>query len=97
MSDLSMSPLYTSTSHSEANADFEKLESPRTLYAQSFDRPESARSLPTGRFHKNMKEITGFGMTEEEFDSLPIAIRRKVRGREVFLLFAGDCILHLQD
>jgi hypothetical protein len=26
-----------------------------------------------------MKEITGFGTTEEDFDALPIAIQRKVR------------------
>ena len=28
-----------------------------------------------------MKEMTGFGVTEEEFESLPIAVRRKVRER----------------
>ncbi len=53
--------------------------SPRTLYAQCFDRPLSSRSLPSGRFRKNMKDITGFGTTEEEFEALPIAVRRKVR------------------
>lgn len=53
--------------------------SPRTLYAHSFDRPGSARSLPSGKFRKNMKEMTGFGTTEEDFDALPIAIQRKVR------------------
>lgn len=26
-----------------------------------------------------MKEMTGFGTTEEEFEALPIAVRRKVR------------------
>ncbi len=26
-----------------------------------------------------MKEITGFATTEEEFEALPIAVRRKVR------------------
>ncbi|KAF8864347.1 hypothetical protein BDZ45DRAFT_35037 [Acephala macrosclerotiorum] len=51
--------------------------SPRTLYALSFDRPASARSLPSGKFKKNMKEMTGFGTTEEDFDALPTAIQRK--------------------
>ena len=26
-----------------------------------------------------MKDITGFGTTDEEFEALPIAVRRKVR------------------
>ncbi|KAL2070577.1 hypothetical protein VTL71DRAFT_13603 [Oculimacula yallundae] len=53
-------------------------QTPRTLYAQSFDRPGSSQSLPsTRRFRKNMKEMTGFVTTEEEFDELPIVLRRK--------------------
>jgi len=98
MSDVSMSPLYTSTTLSSANLDLtfhpkldeehdddddddEECLSPRKLYAQSFDRPKSAQSLPTGPIRKNMKAITmtGFGTTEEEFEALPIAVRRKVR------------------
>ncbi|KAG0647928.1 hypothetical protein D0Z07_5628 [Hyphodiscus hymeniophilus] len=60
--------------------------SPRTLYAQSFDqrpsftfdRPHSSQSLPSaGRFRKNMKNMTGFGTTDEEFEALPVAVRRK--------------------
>ncbi|CZT45475.1 uncharacterized protein RSE6_05789 [Rhynchosporium secalis] len=54
--------------------------SPRILYAQSIGCPGSSRSLPhTQRFRKNMKEMTGFGTTEEEFDALPLVLRRKVR------------------
>lgn len=71
----------------------------RSLYGQSFDdRPTSSRSVPSaGRFRKNMKDITGYGPTEEEFDALPIAVRRKVRRRErpppsCALLFAGSSV-----
>lgn len=53
--------------------------SPRALYAASFDRPVSSRSMPNTRYRKNMKEMTGFTTTEEEFDALPLAVRRKVR------------------
>ena len=74
-------PLSSSTSDSNNNNNINNAEplSPRILYAQSFHRPNSSRSLPTKRFHKNMKEMTGFGTTEEEFEALPIAVRRKVR------------------
>jgi len=42
-------------------------------------RPDLTQSLP-GTFRKNMKDITtSFGTTEEEFDALPLAVRRKVR------------------
>jgi hypothetical protein len=81
---------YSSTSlSSTSNLNFDPNSttplSPRTLYAQTFDRPLSSRSLPSGRFaRKNMKEMTGFGTTEEEFEALPIAVRRKVR-RYIFL------------
>lgn len=86
-------PTYTSQAPSSTKIDFntnldlefeldttESPLSPRALYAQSFDRPGSSQSLPnTRRFRKNMKEMTGFGTTEEEFEALPIAVRRKVR------------------
>jgi hypothetical protein len=82
----SMHPFYSSTTLSSSTSDLSNLInineplSPRTLYAQSFDRPLSVRSLPSSkRFRKNMKEMTGFGTTEEEFEALPIAVRRKVR------------------
>jgi hypothetical protein len=87
----SMHPFYTATTLSSSTSDLKNLInlseplSPRTLYAQSFDRPSSARSLPSSkRFRKNMKEMTGFGTTEEEFEALPIAVRRKVRG-DIFI------------
>jgi hypothetical protein len=82
----SMNPFYSSTTLSSSTSDLTTFNniseplSPRMLYAQSFDRPSSARSLPSSkRFRKNMKEMTGFGTTEEEFEALPIAVRRKVR------------------
>jgi hypothetical protein len=88
----SMHPFYSATTTlSSSTSDLNNLInlneplSPRTLYAQSFDRPSSARSLPSSkRFRKNMKEMTGFGTTEEEFEALPIAVRRKVRG-DIFI------------
>jgi hypothetical protein len=84
----------TSLSSSTSNLNFDPNSttplSPRTLYAQTFDRPSSSRSLPSGRFaRKNMKEMTGFGTTEEEFEALPIAVRRKVR-QYVFLVGEED-------
>ena len=46
----------------------------------SFDRPDSSRSLPmAGRYQKKFKQMAGMGMTGEEFDALPVAVRRKVR------------------
>jgi len=81
----SMNPFYSSTTLSSSTSDLNNFNntseplSPRLLYAQSFDRPSSARSLPSSkRYRKNMKEMTGFGTTEEEFEALPIAVRRKV-------------------
>ncbi|KAG4435541.1 hypothetical protein IFR05_008980 [Cadophora sp. M221] len=92
-SSSTLAPTYTSPAASSSKADLKtnlELEfefeldttesplSPRALYAQSFDRPGSSQSLPnTRRFRKNMKEMTGFGTTEEEFEALPIAVRRK--------------------
>jgi hypothetical protein len=82
----SVHPFYSSTTLSSSTSDLSNFNdlseplSPRILYAQSFDRPSSARSLPSSnRYRKNMKEMTGFGTTEEEFEALPIAVRRKVR------------------
>ncbi|PMD41535.1 hypothetical protein L207DRAFT_426513 [Hyaloscypha variabilis F] len=79
-----MNPFYSSTTLSSSTSDLNNFNntseplSPRLLYAQSFDRPSSARSLPSSkRYRKNMKEMTGFGTTEEEFEALPIAVRRK--------------------
>lgn len=88
----SLLPFYSSptlsSSTSELHSSSDTPLSPRALYAQSFDhnrtftfdRPHSSQSLPSaGRFRKNMKDITGFGTTDEEFEALPIAVRRKVR------------------
>jgi hypothetical protein len=74
-------PFYSSTTLSSSTSDLNSAAafSPRTLYAQSFDRPNSSKSLPSGQFKKNMKQMTGFTTTEDEFDALPIAVRRKVR------------------
>ena len=59
--------------------------SPRTLYA-SFHRPDSSATMPPRTYKKkNMGEFTGFGITtEEEFEALPIAVRRKVCVGEFF-------------
>lgn len=80
------SPLFTSTAAlaSSLELDFDidfDTNSPlstQALYAQSFDRPGSSQSLSGRRMRKNMKEMTGCITTEEEFDALPIAVRRKV-------------------
>lgn len=60
------------------------------------ERPHSAHSLPTPRYRKNVKEMTGFLTTEEEFEALPIAVRRKVRTRQhllpSFLMFHPPAI-----
>ena len=85
MNFYSSTSLSSSTSNLNSDPNSTTPLSPRTLYAQTFDRPSSSRSLPSGRFaRKNMKEMTGFGTTEEEFEALPIAVRRKVR-RYIFL------------
>ena len=77
-----------SISASDPKSSFDNPLSPRSLYAQAFDhtraftfdRPYSAQTLPSARrFRKNMKNIIGFGTTDEEFEALPIAVRRKVR------------------
>lgn len=88
----SLLPFYSfpslSSSASDLNSSSDTPLPSRALYAQSFDhnrpftfdRPHSSQSLPsTGPFRKNMKDITGFGTTYEEFEALPIAVRRKVR------------------
>jgi hypothetical protein len=31
-----------------------------------------------GRYRKDMKQMTGSGMTGDEFEALPVAVRRKV-------------------
>ncbi|TVY24584.1 hypothetical protein LHYA1_G006288 [Lachnellula hyalina] len=76
----SLDPIYTSSvslSSSSSDPNSTAL-TPRTLYAQTFDRPSSSRSLPSTQYRKNMKEFTGFETTEAEFDALPLAVRRKV-------------------
>ncbi|TVY55946.1 hypothetical protein LCER1_G003438 [Lachnellula cervina] len=75
-----LDPIYTSSvSLSSSSADRNStILTPRTLYAQTFDRPSSSRSLPSEpQYRKNMKEFTGFETTEAEFDALPLAVRRK--------------------
>lgn len=52
-------------------------------------RPYSgSQSLPpvqaVRRYRKNLHEMTGFMTTEDEFEALPIAVRRKVRPRWAF-------------
>lgn len=67
--------------------------SPRALYAQTFDRPYSSESAPAAgsarrRNRKNIRDMTGsfdFLTTEDEFEQLPIAVRRKVRRRRWLL------------
>lgn len=93
-----LSTILSSSSTSDLE-DFENsaVLSPRTLYAQSFDRPASARSLPSGRFRKNMKEITGFGTTEEDFEALPIAIQRKYVHQPLVRTYHGLLDIHCRD
>ncbi|EHL02395.1 hypothetical protein M7I_1468 [Glarea lozoyensis 74030] len=71
--------LTTSSSASDLNAGFLL---PTALEPQPFERPLSSGSLPaTPRFRrnrKNMKDFTGFDTTEDEFEALPLAVRRKV-------------------
>ncbi|KAG9238284.1 hypothetical protein BJ875DRAFT_437643 [Amylocarpus encephaloides] len=51
---------------------------PTTLQAHTLGRPSSSLSLPpTARSRKNMKDFTGFDTTEDEFERLPLAVRRK--------------------
>jgi hypothetical protein len=44
-----------------------------------------------------MKEITGFTTTEEEFDALPIAVRRKVRAPSIALFLLHRIVVILCD
>ncbi|TAQ85305.1 hypothetical protein B7494_g6361 [Chlorociboria aeruginascens] len=69
-------PFYSSTTLCSSTSDlYPSTTSPRTLYAQTFDRPDTSRSLPR---RKNMKDFTrGFATSEEEFEALPLSIRRK--------------------
>lgn len=75
---------FNSNLNSDSDVTSAECFSPRSLYAHSFDRPRSSRSLPGGRFRKNMKDITGFTTTEDEFEALPIAVRRKVCNEREF-------------
>jgi hypothetical protein len=49
---------------------------PTTLDAIA--RPSSCGTAPSMHFRKNMKDFTGFDTTEDEFEALPLAVRRKV-------------------
>jgi hypothetical protein len=88
------STFYSSTTLTSSDLDLDALLSPRTLYAQTFDRPKTSQSLPTaaaGHLRKNTKDMSTFLTTEEEFDALPIAVRRKVC-RKIFHF----AFLHIQ-
>jgi len=74
----------TLTSTTPTSDDFSS-GSPRTLYAQTFELPKSSRSMPPApkptprpSYHKNMMTFTGYQTTEEEFDTLPLVMQRKV-------------------
>jgi len=70
--------------------------SPRTLYAQTFERPNSSRSVPPApkptppkpSYRKNMSTFAGFQTTEEEFDALPLVMQRKVSSAQLRLMFS---------
>ncbi|KAI9053908.1 hypothetical protein LZ554_002853 [Drepanopeziza brunnea f. sp. 'monogermtubi'] len=93
-------PLYTSTVASNRPSDFDydldsdyttSPQSIRALYAQSFyDRSASSYSRPTRRMRKNMTEMTGFGTTDEEFEALPTAVRKKYFSTLERLSYAQD-------
>lgn len=57
--------------------------SSRALYAETFERPDTARSLPTGTKRKDMEELLGqkreFITNENDFNALPASVRKKVR------------------
>jgi hypothetical protein len=80
--------LTTSSSTSDLNSGYLL---PTALVPHPFERPMSSGSLPaTPRFRKyrkNMKDFTGFDTTEDEFETLPLAVRRKV----CFVPFAICC------
>lgn len=71
-----------STNYSSSTSDLNSSTySPRALYASTFDRPHSSGSAPAGSSlpqRIGMKNMTGFITTEDEFEALPIAVRRKV-------------------
>ncbi|KAF4628287.1 hypothetical protein G7Y89_g9863 [Cudoniella acicularis] len=68
-----LSPLYSSIIFSSSTSDLDSSLLPRDLYAQAIDRPSSSRSLPPSQYRKNMKDLTGFDTTEDEFEALPLA------------------------
>ncbi|KAK2624456.1 hypothetical protein QTJ16_006406 [Diplocarpon rosae] len=76
---LDLDPIRHSELDSDLGLEFDTVTplSPRTLYAQSFDRPKTSSGPTAGPVRKNLKEMTGFGTTEEEFEALPLAVRRK--------------------
>ncbi|CAG8977060.1 hypothetical protein HYALB_00005768 [Hymenoscyphus albidus] len=41
------------------------------------NRPYSSATVPSNKLRKNMKDLTGFHTTEDEFEALPLAVRRK--------------------
>lgn len=76
---LALSPASTSTTTSEVSSSGKY--SPRALYADTFERPITSRSLPAVQRRVEMAPIHTANMTttEKEFEALPIAVRRKVR------------------
>src|SRR5687768_16968879 len=75
----------TSTPSTTSDDDLNNSLSPRTLYAQTFERPDSSRSFPPRSqpaprpsYRKDMSTFRGFQTTEEEFDALPLVMQRKV-------------------
>ncbi|RDL38308.1 Uncharacterized protein BP5553_02648 [Venustampulla echinocandica] len=62
---------------SSSTTDLPSLILPRSLDCQTSDRPLSSPSLPRSQFDTNMSEFTGFDCTEDDFEALPLAIRRK--------------------
>jgi hypothetical protein len=61
------------------------------------ERPDSSRSMPmAGRHQKKLKQMSSSSsssqaMTGEEFDALPLAVRRKVRAFCLFFTFSFSC------
>lgn len=57
--------------------------SSRALYAETFERPNTAKSLPARNQHKDMEEVMGQKRevinNESDFNSLPVSVRKKVR------------------
>src|SRR5580700_9634628 len=75
---ISTSSFYKSSNfHSASNLEDFPL-SPRSMYAETFRRPYSSGQHRIQPRHKNIRDMIGMTV-EDEFDTLPIAVRRKVR------------------